>query len=52
VLFSIDEYERISLFLEYMESLEEKEVAKVLALLPAEGKRKSYSIEHLKKDIN
>ncbi|MEA4889029.1 MAG: hypothetical protein VB070_06170 [Clostridiaceae bacterium] len=52
VLFSIKEYERISLFIEYMESLEEKEVAKVLELLPVEGKRRTYSIEHLKQDIH
>jgi len=52
VLFSIEEYERISVFLEYMESLEEEEFARVLELLPAEGKRKTYSIEHLKQDIH
>jgi PHD/YefM family antitoxin component YafN of YafNO toxin-antitoxin module len=51
VLFSIQEYERISVFIEYMESLEEKDIARVTALLPVEGKRKSYSFDHLIQDI-
>jgi len=51
VLFSISEYERLSVFIEYMESLEEKDVAKVIELLPVQGKKKSYSFEHLKEDI-
>jgi PHD/YefM family antitoxin component YafN of YafNO toxin-antitoxin module len=52
VLFSIDEYERISVFIEYMESLEENDIAKIIALLPAEGKRKTYSFDHMKHDID
>ncbi len=52
VLFSIKEYERISAFIEYMESLDEKDIAKVTALMPAEGNRKTYSIDHLKHDID
>jgi prevent-host-death family protein len=52
VLFSIAEYERLSVFIEYMETLEESDIAKVTALLPLEGKRKTYSIDHLKADIN
>ncbi len=51
VLFSIAEYERISVFIEYMESLNEQDIAKVLALLPSEGIRKTYSLDHLQTDI-
>lgn len=51
VLFSIDEYERLSVFIEYMESMEDKEIARITALLPAAGKRKTYSFDHLMQDI-
>ena len=51
VLFSIAEYERISIFIEYMESLNEKDIAKVVSLMPLEGTRKSYSLGHLLNDI-
>ena len=51
VLFSIAEYERLSVFIEYMESLDEKDIAKVVEAMPVEGKRKMYSIDHLKSDI-
>jgi PHD/YefM family antitoxin component YafN of YafNO toxin-antitoxin module len=51
VLFSIDEYERISVFLEYMETLEDKDIARISALLPVEGKRKTYSFDHMMHDI-
>ena len=51
VLFSVSEYERISAFIEYMESLEDADVAKVLATLPGTGNRKGYSIERLKSDL-
>jgi PHD/YefM family antitoxin component YafN of YafNO toxin-antitoxin module len=52
VLFSIAEYERISMFIEYMESLEDNDLAKVLEMLSKEGKRREYSIVHLKEDAN
>jgi PHD/YefM family antitoxin component YafN of YafNO toxin-antitoxin module len=52
VLFSIDEYERLSVFIEYMESVEDKDIAKIAALLPVEGKRKKYSFDHLMHDID
>jgi len=52
VLFSIDEYEKISIFIEYLESIEDKEIAKIAALLPVEGKRKTYFFDHLKHDID
>jgi len=52
VLFSIVEYERLSAFIEYLESLEEKDIPKFSESLPMEGNRKSYSIGLLRKDIN
>ena len=51
VLFSIAEYERLSVFIEYMESLDDSDIAKVIESIPAEGKRKTYSFDHLKSDI-
>lgn len=51
VLFSIAEYERLSIFIEYLESLEGKDIAKVFDSLPKEGNRKTYSINHLRSDI-
>lgn len=48
VLFSIKEYERISVFIEYMESLDEIDIAKVAALMQTEGNRKAYSFDQLK----
>ena len=51
VLFSIKEYERLSVFIEYMESLEEKDIAKLIELLPKEGNRINYSINNLRHDI-
>jgi PHD/YefM family antitoxin component YafN of YafNO toxin-antitoxin module len=50
VLFSIAEYERLSVFIEYLESLEEKDIAKVTESMPKEGNRKRYSIDHLRND--
>ena len=51
VLFSIAEYERLSVFIEYLESLEEKDIAKFVASFPKEGNRKMYSVDHLRHDI-
>lgn len=51
VLFSVAEYERLSVFIEYLESLEGKEIAKFTDSLPKEGNRISYSIDHLRDDI-
>lgn len=51
VLFSIIEYERISAIIEYLESLEEKDLAKVVESLPKEGNRRSYTIDDLKNEI-
>ena len=51
VLFSISEYERFSSFIEYLESLEGIDIAKVIESLPKQGNRKTYSIDHLRDDI-
>ncbi|MDD2482198.1 MAG: hypothetical protein PHC44_08060 [Lutispora sp.] len=51
VLFSITEYERISVFIECLESLEERDIAKVIESLPKEGNRRRYSIDQLLNDI-
>lgn len=51
VLFSIDEYERLSIFIEYLESLEGIDITKFTDSLPKEGNRKIYSIDHLRNDI-
>ena len=52
VLFSIDEYERLSVLIEYLESLDIKDIAKFTESLPQVGNRETYSIGHLKDDIN
>lgn len=51
VVFSIAEYERLSVLLEYMESLGENDIIKFVDTLPKEGLRRQYSLEHLKNDI-
>lgn len=51
VLFSVAEYERLSVFIEYLESLEEKGITEFFESLPKEGKRKRYSFDQLKEDI-
>jgi len=51
VLFSIAEYERLSAFIEYMESLEDQDMEKVIESLPKEGRRRGYSFDHLKNDL-
>jgi PHD/YefM family antitoxin component YafN of YafNO toxin-antitoxin module len=40
VLFSIGEYEKFSVFIEYLEGLDEEGVKKVIESLPNEGTRK------------
>lgn len=52
VLFSVAEYERLSEIVEYLESLEDKDIAAFIDSLPKEGARKRYSIDHLRDDIN
>jgi hypothetical protein len=50
VLFSITEYEKLSVFIEYMESLEEKDFAKAMENLPDGAKKKTYTIDYFKND--
>lgn len=52
VLFSVNEYKRLSVFIEYLESLEEIDIAKLTESLPKEGNRITYSIDHLRNDKN
>lgn len=51
VLFSIAEYKRLSEIVEYLESLEDKDIAKFIESLPKEVIKKRYSIDHLRDDI-
>lgn len=51
VLFSISEYERLSAFIEYLESLEENDISSFFETLPKQGKRKKYSFDQLIEDI-
>ncbi len=51
VLFSITEYERLSVLIEYLESIEEKDISKFTESLPKAGNRKSYSIKQLRNDL-
>lgn len=50
VLFSINEYEKLSKFIEYMESVEEKDFAKAMESLPNNAKKKTYTIDYFKND--
>ncbi len=51
VLFSVTEYERIAVFLEYLESIDEKDIINFAESLPKAGIRKNYSIDQLRSDI-
>ena len=51
VLFSMTEYETLSVFIEYLESLDEKDIEKFVESLPVKGKKKIYSMSQLKNDI-
>lgn len=51
VLFSTTEYETLSAFIEYLESLDEKDIEKFIESLPVKGNRKTYSIDQLRDDI-
>jgi hypothetical protein len=52
VLFSIIEYERLSAIIEYLESLEEKDLVEVFESFPNQGNRRNYTIENLRHDIH
>jgi hypothetical protein len=47
VLFSINEYKKISVLIEYLESLEDKDIAKVIESLPKEGVRETNTTDGL-----
>lgn len=51
VLFSVTEYERLSVFIEYLESLEENDIKAFFESLPKAGKRQRYSLDQLIEDI-
>lgn len=51
VLFSMTEYETLSVFIEYLESLDEEDIEKFAESLPVKGNKKSYSFKQLKDDI-
>lgn len=53
VLFSIAEYERVSIFIEYLERLEAQDIEKVFKSLQKEASsnRIAYSLDHLRSDI-
>jgi len=44
VMFSAAEYEKLSGFIEYLESSEVKDIVKIIESLPKEGNRGIYSI--------
>lgn len=47
VLFSVAEYDRLSVFIEYLESLDEKDVDEYIKSLPKKGQRQRYSFDQL-----
>ncbi|MEI6577919.1 MAG: hypothetical protein WCN92_00490 [Eubacteriales bacterium] len=51
VLFSISEYERIADILEYLESRDDEEVARLVIALPKKGSREAYTLKELKTDL-
>ncbi|PKM94820.1 MAG: hypothetical protein CVU84_07805 [Firmicutes bacterium HGW-Firmicutes-1] len=51
VLFSISEYERLSIIIEYLESLDGEDIVKFMESLPKKGNRETYTIDHLRNDI-
>jgi PHD/YefM family antitoxin component YafN of YafNO toxin-antitoxin module len=48
VLFSINEYERFAALIEYLETLEDDAVAKIVETIPKEGIGKTYSANSFK----
>lgn len=51
ILFSIKEYERLSVILEYIESLDDQTFSKVIEAIPHYGKREFYTMNQIKKDV-
>jgi len=52
VLFSINEYERLSGFVEYAEYLEKNDIANILEIVPKQGVDESHSMGLIRKDID
>ena len=52
VLLSIDEYERLSGFIEYAEFLEKNDIAKILEVVPKAGNDESYAMGLIRKDVD
>lgn len=50
VLFSIKEYEKLSVLIEYMDSLDEKDFSKAINTMPESGKKKTYTVDYFKND--
>ena len=50
VLFSINEYEKLSIFIEYMEGIEEKDFAEAFASFPTAEIKRTYTIDYAKND--
>ena len=48
VLFSVAEYDRFSALIEYMEALNDDEIAAVIESLPIEDRKRASSIDRLK----
>lgn len=48
VLFSINEYEKLSVFVEYMQSIDEQDFTKALDALTLKGVKKTYTIDYFK----
>ena len=50
VLFSVNEYQRISALIEHLQSLEEKDIHKVIEYLPKGWDRKKFLIDKIQED--
>ena len=46
VLFSIYEYEKLSVFIEFMENVGEKDILKALTSLSKTGNKRTYTIDY------
>lgn len=52
VLLSIAEYERLSVLIEYVESLEDKDIEKIIASLPKNYNCKNHFTDLIKEDLS
>jgi PHD/YefM family antitoxin component YafN of YafNO toxin-antitoxin module len=51
VLFSISEYEKISILVEYLETLDADEILKITESIPSEWDRRKYTIDVIRREI-